>query len=98
MTNSRKCEMTRDCSIQTLGRTHLRRMWRGPARIVILRSLALILLGALAASAAQTDAVKRPPNFIVLIADDLGWRDVGYHKSEIRTPNIDRLASAGVRL
>ena len=66
--------------------------------MIVLRSLALVLLGALSASAAQTNAVKRPPNFIVLIADDLGWRDVGYHKSEIRTPNIDRLANAGVRL
>src|SRR5687767_11080158 len=32
-----------------------------------------------------------------LLADDLGWHDVGYHDSEIRTPNIDRLASEGVR-
>ena len=29
---------------------------------------------------------------------DLGWRDVGYHESEIRTPNLDRLAREGVRL
>jgi arylsulfatase A-like enzyme len=41
---------------------------------------------------------KRPPNILVLIADDLGWRDVGYHGSEVRTPNLDRLARAGVRL
>lgn len=41
---------------------------------------------------------RRPPNFLVLIADDLGWRDVGYHDSEIRTPTLDKLAAAGVRL
>ncbi len=40
----------------------------------------------------------RPPNVIVVIADDLGWRDVGYHQSNIRTPNLDRLASEGARL
>jgi arylsulfatase A-like enzyme len=34
---------------------------------------------------------------VILVADDLGWRDIGYHDSEIRTPNIDRLASEGVR-
>lgn len=59
---------------------------------------AFVLLAGLAASGGQTNPAKRPPNFVVLIADDLGWRDVGYHKSEIRTPNIDRLARAGVRL
>lgn len=37
------------------------------------------------------------PNVVIFLADDLGWRDVGYHDSEIRTPHIDRLASEGVR-
>jgi len=38
------------------------------------------------------------PNVIILLADDLGWADVGYHGSEISTPNLDRLAGEGVRL
>jgi arylsulfatase A-like enzyme len=33
------------------------------------------------------------PNVVILLADDLGWADVGFHNSEIRTPNLDRLAS-----
>jgi arylsulfatase A-like enzyme len=49
-------------------------------------------------SQAQTARVDRPPNFLIIVADDLGWRDVGYHGSEIRTPNLDALARAGVRL
>lgn len=38
------------------------------------------------------------PHIVLLLADDLGWNDVGYHGSEIRTPRIDRLAREGVRL
>ena len=37
-------------------------------------------------------------NLVVFVADDMGWGDVGYHDSEIRTPNIDRLAAEGMRL
>ncbi len=39
-----------------------------------------------------------PPHIILFLADDLGWGDVGYHGSKIDTPNIDRMAQAGVRL
>ncbi|MBW2726686.1 MAG: sulfatase-like hydrolase/transferase [Deltaproteobacteria bacterium] len=48
------------------------------------------------ASASTTSA--RPPNVLLIVADDLGWKDVGYHGSEIETPNIDRIASAGLEL
>jgi arylsulfatase B len=38
------------------------------------------------------------PSIIIILADDLGWSDVGYHGGKISTPNIDRLAREGVRL
>ena len=38
------------------------------------------------------------PNIILLVADDLGWKGVGFHGSHIRTPNIDRIAEEGVQL
>ncbi|MEP0369027.1 MAG: sulfatase-like hydrolase/transferase [Cyclobacteriaceae bacterium] len=38
------------------------------------------------------------PNILIIIADDLGWGDVGYHASDIRTPNIDQLAQEGIEL
>jgi len=58
---------------------------------------ALLLLFSLAAHA-RADQPKSGPNILVLVADDLGWRDVGYHGSEIKTPTLDKLAAAGVRL
>jgi arylsulfatase B len=38
------------------------------------------------------------PNIVILLADDLGWADVGYHDSEIETPNIDQLSREGTRM
>src|ERR1700739_4610938 len=41
-------------------------------------------------------SVKRP-NFLVIVADDLGFSDIGAFGGEINTPNLDRLAHAGIR-
>ena len=38
------------------------------------------------------------PDVVLIVADDLGRGDVGYLGSEIRTPNLDRLAAEGVVL
>ena len=38
------------------------------------------------------------PNIVFILADDLGWKDVGYHGGSIKTPNIDKLAAEGTRL
>ena len=37
-----------------------------------------------------------PPNIVVILADDMGFADLGCTGSEIRTPNLDRLARDGV--
>ncbi len=37
------------------------------------------------------------PNFILILADDMGYSDIGCYGSEIATPNLDRLASGGAR-
>ncbi len=43
-------------------------------------------------------AVARPPNILLILADDLGYGDVGFHGcADIPTPHLDRLAASGVR-
>jgi len=55
---------------------------------------ALALFGA--ACAREPHTLARP-NFVLILADDLGWADVGYQGSTFhRTPNLDALARAGV--
>ncbi|MBB3700154.1 sulfatase-like hydrolase/transferase [Flammeovirga yaeyamensis] len=44
----------------------------------------------------QKDQINRP-NIVLIIADDLGFSDLGIYGSEIQTPNIDLLASSGVQ-
>lgn len=38
------------------------------------------------------------PNIVLIVADDLGWRDVSFHGAEFPTPHIDSIASEGVNL
>ncbi|OAN56473.1 hypothetical protein A7Q26_02160 [Sphingobium sp. TCM1] len=38
------------------------------------------------------------PNILIIMADDLGYSDIGAYGGEIRTPNLDRLAAGGVRM
>jgi arylsulfatase A-like enzyme len=47
--------------------------------------------------AAQSGAAPRP-HIVYIVADDMGWKDVGFHGSDIKTPNIDKLAREGARL
>ena len=43
--------------------------------------------------------MPKPPNIVFIMADDLGYADVGcYGRPELSTPNIDRIAARGVRL
>ncbi|WP_313804513.1 arylsulfatase [Sphingobium sp.] len=42
-------------------------------------------------------AQEKRPNFLIIIADDLGYSDLGAFGSEIATPNLDRLATSGIR-
>ncbi len=59
---------------------------------VVCIALGVLSLGNLNAEARQ------PPNIVFVLADDLGWRDLGCYGSTFHeTPNLDRLASSGMR-
>lgn len=59
-----------------------------------MKQLTLLLLAL--SLAAQLHAAKRP-NIIVMMADDMGWSDIGCYGGEIQTPNLNGLAANGVR-
>ncbi|VDI05602.1 Hypothetical predicted protein [Mytilus galloprovincialis] len=41
---------------------------------------------------------NRKPHIVLVVSDDQGWNDVGWHNQEVLTPNMDKLAKRGVRL
>lgn len=45
----------------------------------------------------QKPSVKTAPNIILIMADDMGFSDIGCYGGEIKTPNLDHLAQNGVR-
>lgn len=67
----------------------------GPALLLGAHAMALQA----AHNAVQLGEVARKPNVVVVLADDLGYGDIGsYGVKDIRTPHLDRLAAQGVRL
>jgi len=62
----------------------------------LLFAIVLVLPGTPSLVLAETTVNKRP-NFLLVVADDLGWTDIGSFGSEIKTPNIDALADTGVK-
>ncbi len=75
---------------------------RSCATVLVVRSLVLSLALCLACSGpppeAESTESRHPPNIIVILADDLGYADVGFQGlRDFATPNIDSLAAAGIR-
>jgi arylsulfatase len=55
----------------------------------------MLSLGGASAHAASAESAK--PNIVIIMADDLGYSDIGCYGGEIPTPNIDNLAKNGIR-
>jgi len=55
------------------------------------------VVGAIGLAAVAPATLAAPPNVVVILADDLGFSDLGCHGGEIDTPHLDRLAAGGIR-
>lgn len=66
-----------------------------PERVVV--GFLVTLLGLILQGLAQAAPAKRP-NILLIVADDLGYADIGASGSEIPTPKIDELARSGLQL
>ena len=96
MSNSRTSQATLSNTV----RRRCRYVWIVERLSLCLDTMLVLLVVACWASPATVTATEpsRPPNFVLIFADDLGYSDVGcFGAKDIRTPNIDRLATDGTR-
>ena len=69
-------------------------------RVVLVALLAATVVPALPCCclAAGSTAAPRPPNFVVIFCDDMGYADIGpFGAKGYKTPNLDRMASEGMK-
>src|SRR5437867_4069344 len=73
---------------------------RGMSRRRFVEGVGAAALGCAALEPAETQEAtpaRSRPNILVILADDMGFSDIGCYGGEIRTPALDRLAREGVR-
>lgn len=74
-------------------------MMKKPKHLIRSIIIFIVLLTVGYAKAQQGKLNKRLPNIVVIYADDLGYGDIGaYGATELKTPNMDKLANGGIRL
>lgn len=62
-----------------------------------IQSIAVLLSLLFLAFSCTATTTRERPNIIVILADDMGFSDLGCYGSELNTPNLDRLAAGGIR-
>lgn len=67
------------------------------AAVAAISAAGLVAVVAILSDASEHEPPARRPNFLVIVADDMGWSDLGSFGGEISTPNLDALALSGVR-
>lgn len=66
--------------------------------VIFAGPVALIIFALFVGPAAyRTRPMNGAPNIVLIVADDLGFSDIGCYGAEVATPNLDRLAARGVR-
>ncbi|NOU36777.1 MAG: sulfatase-like hydrolase/transferase [Kiritimatiellaceae bacterium] len=68
-----------------------------PGRISAVRFSLLFAPAWLALTSSPAEAQTAKPNILLILADDMGFSDIGCYGSEIQTPNLDALAQRGIR-
>ena len=72
--------------------------WRGAGRVLLLALAATNLFSLRAQPGYSLRPAERKPSIIFILADDLGYGDLGrYGQTKIKTPNLDKLAAEGMR-
>ncbi len=75
-------------------------MGAGTARFLARKSagkVVLLMIGLVAAQGCTAETPAKPPNIVFILADDMGYSDLGCYGGEIETPNLDALAAGGLR-
>lgn len=72
----------------------------GASSLIATGAVGVPIIGGVVALDSTAEAAEnaRPPHIVHIVSDDQGWKDVGFHGSDIKTPNIDELARTGVEL
>jgi hypothetical protein len=64
----------------------------------MLRAVFFVTLAAGLSPLARAESQPAKPNILLIVADDLGWSDVGWHGGFSKTPHLDRLVREGIEL
>lgn len=66
-------------------------------RYFLIKALPLWLFSVLLTVSLEASVQSPRPNVLIILADDMGYSDLGSYGGEIKTPNLDALAQQGLR-